>query len=103
MAIRVKMSAVQRPFIRYTTLVGCGYIQPETVLQLRGGEGGLLLQETFDTDLLRQPADFRQKAIVHELLHLKYPNHGKLFRALERAYLSQGCGRAKRQNPKTPP
>jgi len=45
---------------------------------------------TFDTGLLRQPADFRRKAIVHELLHLKYPNHGKLFRALERAYLSQG-------------
>lgn len=45
---------------------------------------------TFDTDLLHQPADFRRKAIVHELLHLKYPNHGKMFRALERAYLQQG-------------
>lgn len=42
---------------------------------------------SFDTDLLRQPAEFRRKAIVHELLHLKYPNHGKMFRALERAYL----------------
>jgi predicted metal-dependent hydrolase len=45
---------------------------------------------TFDTDLLRQTADFRKQAIVHELLHLKYPNHGKLFRAMERAYLGQG-------------
>ena len=45
---------------------------------------------TFDTDLLRQPSDFRRKAIVHELLHLKYPNHGKMFRALERTYLEQG-------------
>lgn len=45
---------------------------------------------TFDADLMRQPADFRRKAIVHELLHLKYPNHGKMFRALERAYLEQG-------------
>lgn len=44
---------------------------------------------SFDTDLLRQPADFRRKAIVHELLHLKIPNHGKLFRALERAYLNE--------------
>ena len=43
----------------------------------------------FDTYLLRQPADFRRQAIVHELLHLKYPNHGKMFKALERAYLSE--------------
>jgi predicted metal-dependent hydrolase len=42
---------------------------------------------TFDPDLLRQPAEFRRKVIVHELLHLKVPNHGKLFRALERGYL----------------
>jgi predicted metal-dependent hydrolase len=44
---------------------------------------------TFDTGLLRQPADVRRKAIVHELLHLKVPNHGKLFRLLERAYLEE--------------
>ena len=42
---------------------------------------------TFDTDLLRQPAAFRAEAIAHELLHLKVPNHGKLFRALLRSYL----------------
>lgn len=45
---------------------------------------------TFDTNLLFQPAAFRRKVIIHELLHLKYPNHGKLFRALEKAYLEQG-------------
>ena len=43
----------------------------------------------FDRDLLRQPAAFRAKVIVHELLHLKYPRHGKTFRALVRAYLAQ--------------
>jgi predicted metal-dependent hydrolase len=43
---------------------------------------------TFNTDLLRQPARFRAEAIVHELLHLKVPNHGKLFRALLRTHLS---------------
>lgn len=47
---------------------------------------------TFDTALLDQPADFRRKAIVHELLHLKYPNHGKMFRALEKAYSEQNKG-----------
>jgi predicted metal-dependent hydrolase len=44
---------------------------------------------TFDTDLLAKPADFRRKTIVHELLHLKYPTHNKLFKAMERAYLDQ--------------
>lgn len=44
---------------------------------------------TFDTDLLRQPAKFRAEAIVHELLHLKIPNHGKLFKALFKTFLSQ--------------
>jgi predicted metal-dependent hydrolase len=42
---------------------------------------------TFDTALLHQPAEFRRKVIVHELLHLKVPNHGKLFKALEKTYL----------------
>lgn len=43
---------------------------------------------TFDTELLRQPAKFRAEVIVHELLHLKIPNHGPLFRSLIRAYLA---------------
>jgi predicted metal-dependent hydrolase len=44
---------------------------------------------TFDADLMLQPADFRREVIVHELLHLKVPNHGKLFRSLLRAYLGR--------------
>jgi predicted metal-dependent hydrolase len=44
---------------------------------------------TFDTGLLTQTADFRRKIIVHELLHLKVPNHGKLFKSLVRAYLGR--------------
>lgn len=43
---------------------------------------------TFDADLLRQTADFRAEVIVHELLHLKVPNHGALFKALLRSHLS---------------
>lgn len=42
---------------------------------------------SFDTDLLAKPAAFRRKTIVHELLHLKYPTHNKMFKAMERAYL----------------
>ena len=44
---------------------------------------------TFDLDLLTQPAAFRRKVIVHELLHLKVPNHSKLFKALEGMYLDE--------------
>lgn len=43
---------------------------------------------TFDSSLLWQSADFRRQVIVHELTHLKVPNHGKLFKALLRARLS---------------
>ncbi len=44
---------------------------------------------TFDSALLRQPAHFRAEVIVHELLHLKLPNHGKLFQSLLAAYLGE--------------
>ncbi len=44
---------------------------------------------TFDIELLRQPAVFRREVIVHELLHLKVPNHGPLFKALLKAYLAR--------------
>ena len=37
---------------------------------------------TFDTDLLRQSPDFRRQVIVHELLHLKVPNHGPTLQGL---------------------
>jgi len=43
---------------------------------------------SLSTELLQQPATFRRRVIVEELLHLKVPNHGKLFRSLLRAYLS---------------
>jgi hypothetical protein len=46
---------------------------------------------SFNAELLRRPAAFRAEVIVHELVHLKVPNHGKLFRSLVRAYL-QGAG-----------
>jgi predicted metal-dependent hydrolase len=43
---------------------------------------------TLDVDLLGQPEPFRREVILHELLHLKVPNHGPLFRALLSTYLS---------------
>lgn len=44
---------------------------------------------TFSTELLGASEEIRNGAIVHELLHLRVPNHGPLFRNLEQAYLSQ--------------
>lgn len=44
---------------------------------------------TFSFELLNKTDNFRAKVIVHELLHLKYPNHGKMFTSLLTAYLSR--------------
>jgi predicted metal-dependent hydrolase len=41
----------------------------------------------FSRDLLRQADAFQEFVIVHELLHLRVANHGKLFKSLMRAYL----------------
>jgi len=37
---------------------------------------------TFDTALLRRDGAFGDYVIVHELLHLQVPNHGKLFKSM---------------------
>jgi hypothetical protein len=47
---------------------------------------------TFNSEILREPARFRAEAIIHELLHMKVPNHGKLFRALLRSHLAHTGG-----------
>jgi predicted metal-dependent hydrolase len=48
---------------------------------------------TFNSELLAAPAELRREAIIEELLHLRVPNHGKLFRSLKRAYLAQAARR----------
>lgn len=45
---------------------------------------------TFNDEILKQPAAFRAEVIVHELLHIRVPNHGKLFKALLKTYLEEG-------------
>ena len=51
---------------------------------------------TFDATLLVEPAELRTEVIVHELLHLKVGNHGKLFRSPLRAYLGREPSRRPR-------
>jgi hypothetical protein len=43
----------------------------------------------FSSDLPDQPARFRNVVIVHELLHLRIQNHGKLFKSLLNAYVPE--------------
>ena len=42
---------------------------------------------TLAADLADQDSDFQDFVIVHELLHLRVPNHGKLFKALLTAHV----------------
>ena len=42
---------------------------------------------TFAADLADQDLGFQDFVIVHELLHLRVPNHGKLFKALLTAHV----------------
>lgn len=42
---------------------------------------------TFSDNLLQKPAKFRREVVVHELLHLTFPNHGKMFKVMHRSYL----------------
>src|SRR5207248_8849187 len=41
---------------------------------------------SFSADLLHMDRDFGEAVIVHELVHLKVPNHGKLFWSLVQSY-----------------
>ena len=42
---------------------------------------------TLNTDLLRVPRELGEFVIVHELVHLLVPNHGKLFKSFMYAYV----------------
>lgn len=43
----------------------------------------------FNSELLQKDQKFQDYVIVHELLHLRVPNHGKLFKSLMRAHLGE--------------
>ena len=42
---------------------------------------------TLDTDLLAIPSPLAEYVVVHELIHLLAPNHGKVFKSFLTAYL----------------
>ena len=51
---------------------------------------------TLNTELLDLPKELGEFAIVHELVHLLVPNHGKLFKCFMSAYLPDWEEREKR-------
>jgi hypothetical protein len=44
---------------------------------------------TFDSSLLELGEELQDYVIVHELLHVHAPNHGKLWKSLMRAHLGE--------------
>lgn len=47
-------------------------------------------QITFSTALLAKPRRFQEAVIVHELVHLLVPNHGKLFKSMFLSFMPGG-------------
>jgi len=44
---------------------------------------------TFAKDLLDESTEKQKEVIIHELLHLRYPDHGRMFKATLKGYLSK--------------
>lgn len=44
---------------------------------------------TFDPSLLDESKRKRAEVVLHELLHLRIPNHGKMFKSLLNSYLGR--------------
>ncbi len=45
---------------------------------------------SFASNLLDERSDFQEYVVVHELLHLRIPNHGKLFDSTLKAHFPNG-------------
>lgn len=44
---------------------------------------------SFDPSILERPVNEKRGIILHELLHLRYPNHGAMFKLMYKTYLAQ--------------
>ena len=47
---------------------------------------------TLASDLVRMDEGFQDFVVAHELLHLRLPNHGKLFKAMMTAHVPEWRG-----------
>lgn len=53
---------------------------------------------TFDFGVLGLPLEERMSIVLHELLHLKYPNHGRMFKTLLDVYLEKAIKEEERNS-----
>jgi hypothetical protein len=87
--------AIPKELLRSEVLVWAKRIKVEPreirirLMKRKWGSCSTAGRVTLSDDLLSQPADFRKKIIVHELVHLKVLNHGKLFKALVKSFLNR--------------
>ncbi len=44
---------------------------------------------SFSYEVLNKPSTERARIIIHELLHLRYPRHNKMFKCVLTAYLTR--------------
>ncbi len=44
---------------------------------------------SFDPSILKRPLEEKRGIILHELLHIRYPNHGAMFKLMYKTYLTQ--------------
>lgn len=56
---------------------------------------------SFSRDLLGESRSFGEAVIVHELVHLKVPNHGRLFQSLMRSFLGARANLAEHAESRT--
>ncbi len=84
-------SAKERLRSRVMAWAGRLRVQPSQIriqnMQRKWGSCSTAGCVTFATDLGRRPIAFQEFVIVHELLHLRIRNHGKLFHAVLRTHL----------------
>jgi predicted metal-dependent hydrolase len=67
-----------------------GVKEPRVRFQMLDAQWGTITPSgwlTLDPALLRMPRDLGEYVIVHELVHLLAPNHGRLFKLFLHAYL----------------
>lgn len=99
MSLSSERTPIQILLIRYATEAGWSHLSlPQALHPCESENGPFSRRLSLEAvqrlnpgrpDTNRAKSLVRRRVIVHELLHLKIPNHGPLFKALEKAYLKE--------------